>query len=856
MIPISLTISGFLSYRDPVTVNFDHFDLACISGPNGAGKSSLLDAITWALFGEARKRDDSVINSQCTAASVRFEFAYERNIYRVERSKQRDKSAVLEFQICHSQDGSEPVWRPLTERSVAETKQRIADTLRMDYDTFVNASFFLQGEADQFTRKVPGDRKRVLSKILGLDIWEQYKTRAGERRRAVEIEVSELDGSLKEIGAELAEEPERRRRLKDIDESLRQQTALRKSQEKILENAQREANSILEQQHWLENQQRMVNSLERRLSELNNRLGDRRRESAEYADVLDRELTIEAAYAEWQSARKMLEQMEKTADQYRELDRQREAVFSLIRAARARLEQELETLSGSAARIEIGRKDAVSLSQQIQTEEDHIRQAQEKLEGRSEIENNIKAEREQSSALQAENKHLEILGKDLTSRVDKLREAEGAECPLCGQPLLPNDRLALVERLESDREELRRSFAGNAAAFLTCERTIHKLEADIAGMKAVESELLKSRVQLASLASRLDALEQARSEWEAVGEQRLIEVSFALENENYEPESRRRLAELDADLDAIAYDPTAHSTVRAAEEAGRASEADLRMLEVARSAIEKLKRDIADIAGEIAGVENDLASERKTYAEAESALELRRASAADPEEAERLLFEYREGENILHRDLGSARQQVEILDARKQQKLALETERGERAAMIGRYRQLERAFGKDGVPALLIEQALPEIEARANDILTRLSDGGMMVRFVTQARYKDKQREDLKETLGIEISDGVGVREYELFSGGEAFRVNFAIRLALSQILAQRAGAQLKTLVIDEGFGSQDLVGRQRLIETINLVRKDFAKILVITHIDELKDAFPNRVEVEKTERGSTVRVM
>ncbi|HWQ83560.1 MAG TPA: SbcC/MukB-like Walker B domain-containing protein, partial [Anaerolineales bacterium] len=98
-------------------------------------------------------------------------------------------------------------------------------------------------------------------------------------------------------------------------------------------------------------------------------------------------------------------------------------------------------------------------------------------------------------------------------------------------------------------------------------------------------------------------------------------------------------------------------------------------------------------------------------------------------------------------------------------------------------------------------------------------------------------------------------RDYEMFSGGEAFRVNFAIRLALSEILAQRAGARLQTLVIDEGFGSQDALGRQRLIEAINMVREDFAKILVITHIDELKDAFPNRIEVEKTDRGSTVRV-
>ncbi len=57
MIPIHLSIAGFLSYREPVELDFTGFDLACIAGPNGAGKSSLLDAITWALFGQARKRE-------------------------------------------------------------------------------------------------------------------------------------------------------------------------------------------------------------------------------------------------------------------------------------------------------------------------------------------------------------------------------------------------------------------------------------------------------------------------------------------------------------------------------------------------------------------------------------------------------------------------------------------------------------------------------------------------------------------------------------------------------------------------------------------------------------------------------
>jgi exonuclease SbcC len=207
-------------------------------------------------------------------------------------------------------------------------------------------------------------------------------------------------------------------------------------------------------------------------------------------------------------------------------------------------------------------------------------------------------------------------------------------------------------------------------------------------------------------------------------------------------------------------------------------------------------------------------------------------------------------------EVGAARQKVEVLADLKVRRKSLEAEKETYARQVGQFKQLERAFGKDGVPALLIEQALPQIEAKANEILDRLTRGTMSVRFITQAAYKDRRRDDLRETLDIQISDSAGVRDYEMFSGGEAFRVNFAIRLALSEVLAQRAGARLQTLVIDEGFGSQDAQGRQRLVEAINTVREDFAKILVITHIDELKDAFPVRIEVEKTSRGSVVQVI
>jgi exonuclease SbcC len=149
---------------------------------------------------------------------------------------------------------------------------------------------------------------------------------------------------------------------------------------------------------------------------------------------------------------------------------------------------------------------------------------------------------------------------------------------------------------------------------------------------------------------------------------------------------------------------------------------------------------------------------------------------------------------------------------------------------------------------MIIETAVPEMERAANDLLSRMTDGRMHVRIETQHEIKTGE---VREALDILISDELGTRPYELYSGGEAFRVNFAIRIALSRMLARRAGAQLRSLFIDEGFGTQDARGREHLVAAIQSIQDDFDLILVITHIDELKDAFPARIEVTKTPQGS-----
>jgi exonuclease SbcC len=176
------------------------------------------------------------------------------------------------------------------------------------------------------------------------------------------------------------------------------------------------------------------------------------------------------------------------------------------------------------------------------------------------------------------------------------------------------------------------------------------------------------------------------------------------------------------------------------------------------------------------------------------------------------------------------------------------------------YQELAQAFGKNGIQTLMIENVLPQLEAETNQILSRLSANQLHVQFVTQrvhrrdlARGAKPKASAMKpiETLDILIADTRGTRPYETYSGGEAFRVNFAIRLALSRLLAQRSGTALQLLIIDEGFGTQDAEGCDRLIAAINAIAADFACILTVTHVSHFKEAFQSRIEVYKTQDGS-----
>jgi exonuclease SbcC len=854
LIPIRLHLSGFLSYRDSVDVDFEAFDVACISGQNGAGKSSLLDAITFALFGEARKRDDAIINFACDTAEVKFVFEYEDSVYSVQRTKPKGKNTLLEFAV-QAEDGT---WKPLTEATLRATDDRIRSTLRLDYETFINASFFLQGKADLFAQQSPGDRKRILSSILGLEIWESYRAEAARRRLESEKRLAVVEAMLVEIETELGEEAARKERLAAVEKGFTSQKALADASKQILDQQRLLQERFAGEQKQVEKQAEELKRQQQEMDEQNSRLLERQQERQKLQAQLGREDEIRRAVVAWENTRGELEKWDALAVNFQKFDKQRSAPLQAIAAEKARLETEVKNLTSVQNNVQAIESALPRVKQEMESLAQTVDGLAAKVKSIQTLQTQLLTLADERGKAKAENDRLTLLGREMNERLASLEEVTSPNCPVCGKPLSEDERKKMIADLLVERETMRASFKENTKTVEDRNRNYSELEKQIEELKDLEYGLKENQRALDSKQHDISSAEKALADWQQGGSLQLAALSKQLEGNDYALEARRQLAGIDAELKTLGYDAAEHERVRQAELNGRGSQQEWLELEKARSALGPLEREVESMHAAIGKQEERIQTLQNELKEAQEKLAGQLRTLPDLALKEREYYDLQESVNKLMQGLAQARNDVAVLGKLKDSQ---EKQKQEKAAIIdgvAQLKALERAFGKDGIPALLIEQALPEIESNANEILDRLSDGNMSVKFETQREFKDKKREDRKETLDIRIRDsyGGGERDYELFSGGEAFRVNFAIRLALSRVLSRRAGARLRTLVIDEGFGSQDAEGRQRLIEAINMAGGDFAKILVITHMEELKDAFPARIEVTKTPRGSQVEVV
>lgn len=381
---------------------------------------------------------------------------------------------------------------------------------------------------------------------------------------------------------------------------------------------------------------------------------------------------------------------------------------------------------------------------------------------------------------------------------------------------------------------------------LSLERVRDTLDEELRAESDLQAQLGRITAEL----ERLSSLERERAELE----RRLHELQHALETDADLLTLRQTLRTLEEELAQFPDLDDRAREIRERLQVLASVEEELRELDRARISLsylqqqlEQLDRRRQTLLQELESLEVELASTtppEEEFAAASREVEAIRAEAAQVESTLR----------ALQAELGAVRQQVHDAELAAEAARTLREQLDRMAREHAVLDELDRAFGKHGIPTLILENVLPELADVANDILDRLPGNTLRIDFSTQ--QERASGDGAKETLEILISDEFGQRPYELYSGGEAFRINFALRVALSLLLAQRAGRRLQTLVIDEGFGTQDAKGREGLIQALQTVRDYFSLILVVTHIEDMKEQFPQRIEVTKTPNGSQVTVI
>ena len=844
MLPLRLELRNFLPYRAPKPLDLRGLRLACLSGVNGAGKSALLDAITWALWGQSRaRRDDDLIHFGEKSMYVQLDFEQNGAHYRVLRRRQSGARSRASLRLYERTRGE---YRDISAPNLSATDERLRQLLRLDYEAFTHSAFLLQGRAHAFTARTPRERQHLLANILQLRRWEAAAARARERMQVTRAKFDHLNQQHEEIESELAHEAE-------LAEALAAAEGAHERATKTLAAAETALAALAEAPAALRHHQQVRASASARLAEIerNRRaaaadaLRWRERQQSLLAILADDE-NIQRGYQALRSARETdqalgarLAALREADAEINRLERHIAADRHALQTQRAQVRAQLDELARAHTPLE-GAAEA-DLNQRI----DALNQrASEQVTLRAEEEDWQSGRHQREAANQQLREEMAEILKQIQTLAGAQDEADGMGlCPLCGQALSPAHR-------ERAQEQLRRRGVEKGDAFRENQAWLRAGTAAATARQNALREHERALLTLPELKARAQEFARQRSSQQEANQRRgaLNEQLAALENtleaEEFSAEARQQLTRALAARDSLAYDPERHSAARHSTQALADFEARHSELSNASAALPQTKEALAAAEARLAELEQAQDEEMRIAEEAAANEATLKTNLLRHREAEIALQQARAAERQEYLTLLSLRQESTALVQQRERAQALAAERRAVAERLSIYRELRRAFSSDGIPALLIEAAIPALQEDANALLAQLSESPLRLEMSLKRRGQF-------ESLEILVRDAIGARSHELFSGGEAFRIHFALRVALARTVARRAGTELRALFVDEGFGTQDAGGREGLVRALNAIQTEFALILVITHLEELRAAFPRQIFIHPTAEGS-----
>jgi exonuclease SbcC len=797
---ISLDLKNFRQHIDS-TITFAD-GVTGIIGPNGAGKTTILEAIAWALYGApaVRGTNDTIRSSAAqggSKASVTLVFELSGQVYKVTR--------VLDGSGRSGQASLEVNGKPLRS-GMSEVSDAITRILGMDYRAFFT-SFFTGQKQLEFMAQLDGrQRAAAISRMLGYDRLIKARDQANEDRKGLQREIEGLEKGL----ANPEELKERRKeaeaKLAVAEDGLREAEAKFKLAKGLVEQLKplKETSEQKAKQH-----DELTRKIELAQADIKHLEAQQAQLSAEQQDLANKAKELESLQPD-------LERYEKAGKEYRELSE-----LQKYESERQQLGGQISALERDIKSLELRAKQLADVDEQQTKASILLNETESALSDLDEV---IRTHCDEMLAhehsVRVRIEEYERHHREIEEKRACIAEA-GAEgnCPLCERPL--GDELGKVlGNFDAQMSDLTQKMA-----FLRSE-TKKQCE-------AMESRLRALEVERKKLADQVEELKRRKTDIDALAVER-DRIAGTLE------EKKQQLADLRAKLVAI---PTGFDLARFQELRKIGEELrPVRDRAVAlRAALERLpliEKQTREINAELDRKKSEVASAQETLGKI----------AFSPEEHIQIIQEFDHAmTNLNDIQLETERRRGEVAAA----KATLTEVKREEDAYNVKIENL-KAKRAEHLHLQVVSEALDRLRTELNDRIRPELEviAGELLDAITDGRYNTLRiNEDYRAVIKDEGEDK------PVISGGEEDIVNLALRLAISQMIADRAGQPFSLLVLDEVFGSLDDTRRDNVIALLQNLKNRFEQIILITHIESIHDAVDNCLWVEFDERTKTSRL-
>lgn len=798
MRPLTLEMSGFRSHEARTEISFEDRTFVAITGPTGAGKSSILDGISFALYGKTprvKKGQKRLICSRGDAAHVRFRFVIEKDEYEITRVLRR--SGAGEHLIIDCSSG---------ERTPGEAQvtAKVEELLGLDFEAFCSSVLLAQGKFARFLEAGPTDQMKILKGVFRLDQIDRLRDAAKAQVAGIDLDLREIEGSRAMIPPNLAD-------LLDAQRKALEQTRTRID---VLSGAAPREKALLEDARTTAGDLERAEADAARFAEALDSLVD----GDDLADLVHRASKATARAGAAKAAVAAAEQERaKVTEEARTVEAEAGSIPDLVGLERDAAELRavsvrLDDLEGEAAR-------AVELVR----------------DRRARVEAAVAAAEEAATAADGAREHVRVLERAHSAHALRAHLMAGEPCPVCEQevgmvptgtvPAELDGALAAEKDAEATLRRARKHAESESRALVVAEQ-------DFKGLAKRIEEETTARVEVAARLER--ALGKCPDYGaELAARRRRLDTAYTRVKDAQAALDAARETATEADAAASTFadrmgdvrSTLVHAAGVLGERPPALKEPD-RLLEFGARLLEAAAEKVAGAKDHVAKVRSAAQRAVRALAELRESVGVRGEDSVEGARSEAMAT----AAGLVTRieELEKHAQKATELDAREKDK------RTERAL----YHELADDFRDIHFVTFLLEDR--------RRLLSEL--GSVQFKQLTgRYRFDDEATFNVVDEL-----DADKKRDVETLSGGELFLASLALALGLADAVAGHGG-RLQCFFLDEGFGSLDPESLDAALDGIENIVRDDRLIGLVSHVPALAARVEDKIELEKGSDGMTV---